>query len=782
MACRFCYFLILIVVALLCGILVALHSQLPAGSKGLNDFKELDNSCYKRCDRKEDISTSVRKELMELEQEMHTQQKQIDSLRLQKNKLLDELKRIHQKVNEAKGALEDIEIFKEDIQIYKEKNTPTLKQPLRLTASTKDNFLAKPFKEHQNCTMSTCFDLARCPLSSGFPIYFYNQSYQNGFGFQTVNPEEACLFVVEYHSTMDLENLPYWKGDGRNHLVITDETNLTKIGKAMVASSQSFDYQRHRNGFDVLLPKALECKHDLDPLLPLNRKFLLSYQSTFEPKEIKNVIKVLKHNINHDDTNDRVKIDFNCQTDCDSYEFRHEILSRSTFALILSTSKPSDINQRLYEALQSGSIPVFLCFQDCSSIVLPFDEVIDWKRVALFISAPRITELHFIMKSFQDPDLFEFKRQGRKIWQHYMRSTEAIHKTMVNLIRTRIDLPASPMVDEPSDVIKSVVHQHNLAMPSETFTRNLSSLYQSNKIWNDRFIEAFHLPPYNPYAPKLPTDARYLGSELGFEQDGIHIHEQFTGVILTCQREEILIESLRRLSGFRYLNKVIVVWNCQEPPPNPDLTWPDIGVPIKVIKTKQNSLNNRFLPYDLIETEAILSLDDDIRLTHHEILYGFEVWRENKHRLVGYPAKFHSWNEQTWKWNYNSTLSCEASMVLTGAAFYHKYYSYAYSQYMSQSIRDKVDELMNCEDIAMNFLIADMTRQAPIKLTKRYSFRCKDCPSTLSNDSMHYEERTHCINAFTKIYGYNPLIYTQIRAAPLLSQGNRYQCYTSKFL
>ena len=179
MACRVCYFLILIVVALLCGILVALHSQLPAGSKGLNDFKELDNSCYKRCDRKEDISTSVRKELMELEQEMHTQQKQIGSLLFQKNKLLDELKRIHQKVNEAKDAMEDIEMLKEDIQIYKEKNTPTLKQPLRLTASTKDNFLAKPFKEHQNCTMSTCFDLARCPLSSGFPIYFYNQSHQN---------------------------------------------------------------------------------------------------------------------------------------------------------------------------------------------------------------------------------------------------------------------------------------------------------------------------------------------------------------------------------------------------------------------------------------------------------------------------------------------------------------------------------------------------------------------------------------------------------------------------
>ena len=49
------------------------------------------------------------------------------------------------------------------------------------------------------------------------------------------------------------------------------------------------------------------------------------------------------------------------------------------------------------------------------------------------------------------------------------------------------------------------------------------------------------------------------------------------------------------------------MWNS-ELPPSPDLKWPDIGVPIEVIKTYANSLNNRFLPYDVIQTEAILSV------------------------------------------------------------------------------------------------------------------------------------------------------------------------------
>jgi hypothetical protein len=54
-------------------------------------------------------------------------------------------------------------------------------------------------------------------------------------------------------------------------------------------------------------------------------------------------------------------------------------------------------------------------------------------------------------------------------------------------------------------------------------------------------------------------------------------------------------------------------------------------------------------------------------------------------------------------------------MVLTGEAFYHRYYMYAYFRNEYQAIHDKVDELMNCEDIAMNFLISHLTRKPPIK-------------------------------------------------------------------
>lgn len=48
-----------------------------------------------------------------------------------------------------------------------------------------------------------------------------------------------------------------------------------------------------------------------------------------------------------------------------------------------------------------------------------------------------------------------------------------------------------------------------------------------------------------------------------------------------------------------------------------------------------------------------------------------------------------------------------------------QYYAYLYSYVMPQAIRDMVDEYINCEDIAMNFLVSHLTRKPPIKVKRR---------------------------------------------------------------
>lgn len=61
-------------------------------------------------------------------------------------------------------------------------------------------------------------------------------------------------------------------------------------------------------------------------------------------------------------------------------------------------------------------------------------------------------------------------------------------------------------------------------------------------------------------------------------------------------------------------------------------------------------------------------------------------------------------------------------LYTSGAAFFHKYYAYLYSYWMPQAIRDKVDEYMNCEDIAMNFLVSHITRKPPVKVKLSIDF------------------------------------------------------------
>ena len=49
------------------------------------------------------------------------------------------------------------------------------------------------------------------------------------------------------------------------------------------------------------------------------------------------------------------------------------------------------------------------------------------------------------------------------------------------------------------------------------------------------------------------------------------------------------------------------------------------------MRTAENKLSNRFFPYDEIETEAVLAIDDDIiMLTSDELQFGYEVRRSLK--------------------------------------------------------------------------------------------------------------------------------------------------------
>lgn len=390
--------------------------------------------------------------------------------------------------------------------------------------------------------------------------------------------------------------------------------------------------------------------------------------------------------------------------------------------------------------------------------------------------------------------------KGRFLFENYFSSTLKIVNSLLAILRTRLSIPAAPIHDVPSvsvfndsfvplalegfevnpetdETLGPVESPFPSMIFKENFTQFLS--YQS---WN-KMGQVFNMFPYDAEEKILPSEAKFFGSGFGFRPigkgwggagkefsealGGNLVREQFTIVMLTYKREQVLINALQRLKGLPFLNQVIVVWN-NPTPPSALIRWPEIGVPVKVLKMEKNSLNNRFLPFSSIETEAILSIDDDAHLRHDEIVFAFRVWREERDRIVGFPGRYHAWDAQSKAWYYNANYSCELSMVLTGAAFFHKNYAYLYTHIMPQAIRDKVDEYINCEDIAMNFLVSHITRKPPMKVTSRWTFRCPGCPETLSSDIEHFNERHKCINFFVQVYGYMPLLYTQYRVDSVL--------------
>uniref|UniRef100_A0AAY4DP21 Exostosin-like 3 n=1 Tax=Denticeps clupeoides TaxID=299321 RepID=A0AAY4DP21_9TELE len=780
------------------------------------------------------IRESVSEELLQLEAKRQELNGEIARLNLR----IEACKR---SIDSAKQDLLQLKnVISQTEHSYKElmaQNQPKLSLPVRLLPDKDDPGLPPP-KSSLSCCLRSCFDYARCPLTSGFPVYVYDTaSYRWGGDidplvkqafaasvkssiYVTDNPSIACLYLVlvgEVEETpgsppspSDLEKqlreLPFWRSDGHNHLLVhLSRKTLTQnflynvsTGRAAIAQS-TFMGQQYREGFDLVLSPLVHALSEpnfleVPPQVPVKRKYLFTFQGekveslksslleappqSFE-EEIKGdppadyddrIIGTLK--AVQDSHLDQVLVEFTCKNRprpslptewalCGEREERLEVLKVSTFALIIAPGDgrlvtSAGCGMRLFEALEVGAIPVILG----DHLRLPYHHLIRWSEAALMVPKPRITELHFLLRSLSDNDMLAMRRQGRFLWETYFSTFDSVFSTILASVRTSIQVPATPIREEPAHEIphkagKLAGTDANMADngdldlgPVETeppyasprFLRNFTyTASDTYRTWN-RPPGPFHLFPYTPLDPVLPSEAKFLGSGTGFRPigggtggsgkefqaalGGNMPREQFTVVMLTYEREEVLMNSLERLNGLPYLNKVVVVWNSPKPP-SEDLIWPDIGLPIVVVRTEKNSLNNRFLPWDAVETEAILSIDDDAHLRHDEIMFGFRVWREARDRIVGFPGRFHAWDVNHQSWLYNSNYSCELSMVLTGAAFFHK-------------------------------------------VTSRWTFRCPGCPQALSHDDSHFHERHKCINFFVKVYGYMPLLYTQFRVDSVL--------------
>jgi hypothetical protein len=734
---------------------------------------------------------------------------------------------------EKNALLRGIEVLKQDQERIKNQRVKEI-IPIAGRVAPADHFLKiqnEPIEQNSKQfinlpqssslfqkTFNENFDYSRCPI----------------FGEFITSGDNACVF---------LQNNKISSNNFKNSNFIVFKKYLepsSLLNTAAVRSSPDFKLSdSFRQNYDMVIPDNFDDYYDQDstesskipiseiqtppiPFSPANRKNLLAFCNNpdFIEKSEKEFIQ------NEFLSSKKLKIlePNSVSSDGKISSKNNMLFATHTFMLIPAYSgytSSTGFTKCLRLSLLHGTIPVILKLNN--NYNLPFDEFVDYKKTTLTIPFQRHPELTEILNKIHPQDIHKLRRTGFFQYSTYYQNSKIIKSIILNVIRQRLNIPQTPVsvkelkgnvvphakVQLPPgfphlkvyNLDKEILEElENVPRESKRDSlidyRNHSSQFLDvERIWNEVPGPAMYFGS-TPFEPDIPTELRKTNTEdqfsiVGegeggygeeFQKDlgGNRRREQFTIVMLTYDRNEVLIESLKRLDQLPFLNKVLVIWNNPEYP-GEELQWPDIGVEIVVIKTKRNSLNNRFFPYAEIETDAILHLDDDAHLRQDEILFAFRIWREETHSIVGFPGRFHAISPDQspdpskppdypnlLKWNYNSNYTCELSMVLTGAAFVHKWYMHLYQFWMPVEIRDIVDEFINCEDLALNYLISHVTRAPPVKVTSRWTFRCPNCPTALSSDQSHFNERHECMNRFSKIYGYNPLLMTQRRADSIL--------------
>lgn len=242
-------------------------------------------------------------------------------------------------------------------------------------------------------------------------------------------------------------------------------------------------------------------------------------------------------------------------------------------------------------------------------------------------------------------------------------------------------------------------------------------------------------------------------------------------VVNTWKRYGLLRRAVAHYSGCAGVDAVHVVWSEPREPPEAlrrSVLNCSSAAEVRFEVNREDSLNNRFRPIQGLRTDAVFSVDDDLIVPCATLRFAFSVWRSAPSAMVGFVPRMH-WladpRSNTEEFRYASWWSVwrtgTYSMILSKASFFHKKYLDLYTNHMLPSIRDYVTENRNCEDIAISFLVANVTGAPPIWVQGRiYEIGS----SGISSLKGHDLQRSRCLNKFAAMYGHMPLVATTAKA------------------
>ncbi|KAI7798859.1 exostosin-1c, partial [Triplophysa rosa] len=592
-----------------------------------------------------------------------------------------------------------------------------------------------------HCRMDTCFDFARCQGQSGFRVYVYppekgervSESYRKILTsvaesrYYTSDPREACLFVLGI-DTLDRDQLssqfvpnvderirgyPLWN-EGRNHVIF----NLYSGTWPNYTEDLGFNV-----GQAILAKASLNTEHfrpGFDISIPLfskdhpqkggERGWLV--RNTVPPRR--------KYLLMFKGKRYLTGIGSDTRNALHHIHNGKDIVSLTTCRHGKDWEKHKDArcdhDNQEYES---------------NGWELPFSDVIQWNQAVIEGDERLLLQVPSTVRAVGIDRVLALRQRTQMLWEAYFSSVDKIVLTTLEIIKDRV----------------------------------YSHISRNKLMWNALPGGLLVLPEYSTHLAHYPFYYLNLGISPG---------QEFTAVIhstspLVSQSQPIM-KLLQVVSKSKYCSQIIILWNSEKPPPHRS-KWPPMPVPLTVTDGRRKT-SSRFLPHAAIETDAVLSLDEDTVLLTNEINFAFHVWRSFPERIVGYPPRSHFWDPVKRAWGYTSKWTNEYSIVLTGAAFYHRYYHHLFSHYLPSSLRALVDRTLNCDDILMNFLVSAVTHLPPIKVAQRKQY--KEMPALQGSKTApwanpeHFTQRQECVNTFASWFGYMPLVHSQFRLDPVL--------------
>lgn len=217
---------------------------------------------------------------------------------------------------------------------------------------------------------------------------------------------------------------------------------------------------------------------------------------------------------------------------------------------------------------------------------------------------------------------------------------------------------------------------------------------------------------------------------------------------------------------------VVLLW-CNPSTPPQTLSHLTQNLSAAVLRAPSSSLNHRFYPWEIIKTRAVLICDDDIEPDPTSISFAFAVWKSDPDRAVGFFARSHAYDVASKTWIYTMERT-KYSIILTKFMILNIKHLEKYScdkQYADA--RRIVEDMNNCEDILMNFVVAEENQKGPVMVgakrggVRDYGDARNDGVSEgvkevglSSRRGEHRKRRGKCIGEFHRVLGRMPLKYS----------------------